>query len=67
MKFCNVCGNEIWTKDGENTCRSCEDLQDMDKKRALAARKRQRREREMLLRDCGLVKVRGAMGGVYWE
>lgn len=26
-----------------------------------------RKARESILRDCGLVKVRGALGGVYWE
>ena len=34
------------------------------------ARKRRaavRREREAAMRSCGLVKVRGACGGTYWE
>ena len=26
-----------------------------------------RQDREQVLRDCGLVKVRGALGGTYWE
>ena len=26
-----------------------------------------RKAREQAMRDCGLVKVRGALGGVYWE
>lgn len=26
-----------------------------------------RQEREQALRDCGLVKARGALGGTYWE
>lgn len=26
-----------------------------------------KRERESIMRSCGLVKVRGALGGVYWE
>lgn len=26
-----------------------------------------RKEREAALRACGLVKVRGALGGTYWE
>ena len=30
-------------------------------------RNRQRRAREQALRDLGLVKVRGALGGTYWE
>lgn len=32
------------------------------------ARRSWRRERDQVMRDCGLVKVRGAMSGrVYWE
>ena len=30
-------------------------------------RKAKRRAREQTLRDLGLTKVRGALGGVYWE
>lgn len=67
MKFCDVCGEEISTRDGDNTCRSCEDAQDAGKKASLAKRRTARRQRESWLKDCGLVKVRGAMGGVYWE
>jgi uncharacterized protein with NRDE domain len=26
-----------------------------------------RKERESIMRDCGLVKVKGALGGTYWE
>ena len=26
-----------------------------------------RKAREQIMRDCGLVKVRGALGGIYWE
>jgi len=26
-----------------------------------------RRGRDQAMRDCGLVKVRGALGGIYWE
>jgi hypothetical protein len=28
---------------------------------------RNRQERDQVRRDCGLVRVRGALGGVYWE
>lgn len=28
---------------------------------------RNRRVRDSVMRDCGLVKVRGALGGTYWE
>lgn len=63
MKCCVVCGVEIGTRDGDNTCLSCATPQDADLELTLA----QRKMRESALRDCGLVKVRGAMGGVYWE
>lgn len=29
--------------------------------------RRNRRMRDQVRRDCGLVKVRGALGGIYWE
>lgn len=31
------------------------------------AAKLRRQARDSAMRDCGLVKVRGAMGGAYWE
>jgi len=30
-------------------------------------RNKARRQRDQIRRDCGLVRVRGALGGVYWE
>jgi hypothetical protein len=65
MKVCQVCGNEFDGRDGENTCHSCEREEGNKAKRARA--NANRRARESVLRDCGLVKVRGAMGGTYWE
>jgi len=62
MKFCEKCGVEIDGKDGENMCQSCE-----DGKRLSAKRRQAKKDREDALRSCGLVKVRGALGGVYWE
>lgn len=67
MKFCNCCGTEIFTRDGENTCRTCEDAQDAKQKCKLAKAKMARNLRESLLADCGLVKVRGALGDTYDE
>lgn len=65
MKFCEVCGDEISTKDGENRCDECEG--NLKRKRSKEARKQAREEREEALRSCGLVKVKGALGGTYWE
>lgn len=73
MKVCEVCGAEIETKDGENRCEECEMLLGSPRSmirtdaQRLAARRKARRERDQAMRDCGLVKVRGALGGTYWE
>ena len=65
MKVCENCGDEIFTKEGENLCSVCEpaDVEDRAKQR----RKMQRKAREDALRSLGLTKVRGALGGTYWE
>ena len=63
MKVCEVCGEEISTRDGDNRCQACEDATASKRRKA----RQQRKERDQVLRDCGLVKVRGAMGGTYWE
>jgi len=63
MKVCEVCGIEIGTRDGENRCTTC----DGAKRRANDRRRAARRERDQVMRDMGLVKVRGALGGTYWE
>jgi hypothetical protein len=36
-----------------------------DNKRAM--RNKARRDRDQVMRDMGMVKVRGALGGTYWE
>jgi hypothetical protein len=62
MKVCEKCGLEISTKDGDNLCRDCE-----EGRRKKESRNKARRERDSIMRSLGLVKVRGSMGGVYWE
>lgn len=66
MKVCEVCGEEICTKDGENRCQSCENMEVAKTKRKQQARAK-RRAIDDAMRSLGLVKVRGAMGGTYWE
>jgi uncharacterized Zn finger protein (UPF0148 family) len=66
MKVCGNCGKEIATKDGENFCEPCDRAETVRQRRNLRARER-RREREAVLRSLGLVKVKGALGGTYWE
>lgn len=61
MKVCNKCGDEIYTKDGVNLCKECQSKNKKKRNREL------RKQRDAMLRDLGLVKVRGAMGGTYWE
>lgn len=71
MKVCETCGCEIATIDGENQCIPCEELAVALKNSALArTRKRareRRRGRDEAMRSLGLKKVRGALGGTYWE
>jgi len=62
MKVCENCGIEIGTKDGENLCEACD-----SKELKRLARNKARRERHQAMLDCGLVRVRGALGGVYYE
>lgn len=63
MKVCSKCGEEIYTADGDNYCLACTEERKIKRDKARLTRK----QREAILRDCGLVKVRGALGGTYWE
>lgn len=65
MKVCEKCGIEINGRDGENTCPDC-DKETRSKARRARARE-DREDREYVMESCGLVKVRGALGGTYWE
>jgi uncharacterized Zn finger protein (UPF0148 family) len=65
MKVCEVCGDEICTKDGDNACPRCEQEQATKAKRA--KRNKARRDLDQVMRDHGMVKVKGALGGTYWE
>lgn len=66
MKVCEICGEEISTRDGENRCQQCEEA-DSKKEIRKARRRTNRAAREDAMRSLGLVKVRGALGGTYWE
>lgn len=70
MKFCESCGTEIDTRDGDNKCNSCEfnEALSKDARKTLKTKARiQRRERHDALKSLGLTRVRGACGGVYYE
>jgi hypothetical protein len=63
MKVCEVCGLEFGGLDGDNVCSDCR-----AKSAAKRAKAKQRRRGiEAAYESCGLVKVRGALGGTYWE
>ena len=62
-KTCVVCKG-LHYRTGKRTCGS---VACMSKNLANAKRRRARRDRESCLRDLGLVKVKGALGGTYWE
>jgi hypothetical protein len=65
MKVCDMCGDEFNGLDGDNRCEQCELTE--HKARARARAKAIRKAREEAYKSCGLVKVKGALGGVYWE
>ena len=73
MKVCAICGEEIGTRDGENRCTKCEDFPEpapftMGAVLLKKTRKRRRKSaRDEAMESLGLVKVRGAFGGVYYE
>ncbi len=62
MKVCEECDSEIFSKDGENRCESCEKKR-LSKKRAADSRRAMRE----VAKSLGLTRVRGALGGVYYE
>jgi hypothetical protein len=62
MKVCERCGVEIGGRDGDNHCAKC-----AGKLRRSRKANAVRRERAQTMRDLGLVRVKGSLGGVYWE
>ena len=64
MKFCNICGEEIDTRDGYNFCDECEQAELVTVR---GKRRQAKKAREAALESLGLVKVRGLFGGTYWE
>lgn len=67
MKVCNRCGIEIDGLDGDNFCPDCEDRDDDPPSSKKKSKSLSRKDREEVYRDLGLVKVKGALGGTYWE
>jgi len=70
MKVCKDCGVEIFTRDGVNRCEACEDIVDSDiilNQKKKVRRRRRKSAMQEAAESCGLVRVRGAMGGIYYE
>ena len=65
MKVCNKCGIEIDGKDGDNYCPNCDS--DAPPPKVKKTKALSRKAREEVMRDLGLVKVKGALGGTYFE
>jgi hypothetical protein len=67
MKVCTNCGIEIDTRDVDTMCQTCEDAE--GNRKALTAKRRRENRKAMddAMRSIGMTKVRGAMGGTYWE
>ena len=66
MKVCERCSTEIFTRDGNGRCPVC-DGKIYARARSIRPVALLKRDREAALRSLGLVKVRGALGGTYWE
>ena len=62
MKVCNKCHDEFHGRDGNNTCDDCERRTKRNKAVKLC-----RAEVKAAYESCGLMMVRGALGGVYYE
>ena len=65
MKVCGKCGKEIGGGDAEILCQACDEAEAQG--RRITNARANRRAREAALRSLGLVKVRGNLGGTYWE
>lgn len=57
MKVCEICDKEISTRDGDNRCDKHQDTK----------RKRKKSARQEAMESLGLKRVRGALGGTYYE
>jgi len=66
MKVCKRCLDEISTNDGDNYCTACQGLDGISNE--LTGRKKAMKyAREESYEMCGMEKVEGACGGIYFE
>ena len=65
---CPRCGDKLVGKVCRNGSGTCGENYVVPFKHAQQnKRNAARRERDQIMRDCGLIRVRGALGGIYWE
>ena len=62
MKVCPTCNNEIDTTDKDNKRAACD-----SGKRPPKKKRRTRKQMDDLMASLGMTRVRGAMGGTYYE
>jgi rRNA maturation endonuclease Nob1 len=71
IKKCLNCKKEFETdadNDGQDVCSvSCGRAYVIRESAKRARARENRKARESAYRDCGMIKVRGALGGTYWE
>ena len=66
MKVCEKCETEIFTGDGDNKCPACERAAGENKKKK-EKKKFDVAAKRALMTSLGLTRVRGALGGIYYE
>ncbi len=64
MKVCEKCGVEIFTRDGENKCQACEAGKKPSRKWTGGLTAKEKRD---IMASLGLTRVKGALGGTYYE
>lgn len=64
MKVCEKCFEEISTKDGDNRCPACDGIAPKPKTKR---KRRTRKEMDDLMASVGMTRVRGSMGGTWYE
>lgn len=66
MKFCEKCEQEISTRDGQNMCDECE-KEEASKVRRRESARRRREANRAVMESLGMHRVKGALGGIYYE
>ena len=67
MKVCGRCGEEIATKDGDNYCQPCDDMEDVRKRRKTSLSRKQRDDVMRSLGEEGEMKRQCRICGRFTE